>query len=153
MNDAVIVSFSIEERALLRQIPRLLEELVEGQVDPGYDVLHRPVYADDPAAAEELADLVDPENDRQRQIDCSVVWHMGDGGTTMTRDEAHRFLRAVNDARLVLAARAGVFDSGAAWQENISRNPSLAAVAWLGYVQGELIQALSNAPPRAVSDR
>ncbi len=152
-DDAVNAAFSTEEKALLRQIPWLLGELVDGHADPGYDVLHRPVYADNPSAAEELADLVKPENDQQRTIDCGVVQHMGDGRTTMTFEEAHGFLRAVNDARLVLAARAGVFDDDAEWQENIPRDPALAAVAWLGYVQGELIEALSFATPGRASDR
>jgi hypothetical protein len=61
----------------------------------------------------------------------------------MTFDEAHAFLRSLNAARLVLAARAGAFEQGAAWEERIDQDPTLAAVAWLGYVQGELIRAMT----------
>jgi hypothetical protein len=62
----------------------------------------------------------------------------------MTEREAHGFLRSVNEARLVLAARAGVFEEGAAWEDRISQDPALAAVAWLGYLQGELIEQLGQ---------
>jgi len=142
--DTVRASFSAEEIALLRQIPWMLDEVARGEGDPGYGVLHRPVYPDDPTASNELSDLVAGETGQQRGRDRSVVRRIGDGETTMTREEARGLLRAVNEGRLVLAARAGAFDDGAVWEESISRDPTLAAVAWLGYLQGELIRALQR---------
>ncbi len=143
-DDTIRAVFSAEEIGLLRQIPWILDEVARGEGDPGYGVLHRPVYPDDPAASHELSGLVAAETDQRRGCDRSVVRRIGDGETTMTWEEAHGLLRAVNEARLVLAARAGAFDDGAVWEESISRDPTLAAVAWLGYLQGELMQALKR---------
>ena len=64
----------------------------------------------------------------------------------MTIVEAHGFLRSINEARLVLAAREGAFDDGPAWEDHIEVNSALAAVAWLGYVQSELLGALNCTP-------
>jgi Domain of unknown function (DUF2017) len=148
-DDIVTAVFTDEERKLLRQIPRLLDDVTSPSGDPGYDVLHRAVYRDDRQASRELAGLVASDNDATRASDRGVVERLGTGTTTMTREEARGFLRSVNEARLVIAARAGVFDRGPGWEESVASDPTLAAVAWLGYVQGELIGALmaQDRPP------
>jgi len=138
----VTAAFTDEERMLLRQIPRLLDDVTSSSGDPGYDVLHRAVYRGDRQSSRELASLVASDNEATRTSDRSVVERLGAGTTTMTRDEARGFLRSVNEARLVIAARAGVFDRGPGWEENVASDPTLAAVAWLGYLQGELIGVL-----------
>jgi len=141
-DDVVTAVFTDEERRLLQQVPLLLDDIEHAVGDPGYEVLHRAVYQDDPDASRELEGLVASERETMRSSDRHVVERIGDGATTMTREEARGFLRSLNEARLVVAARAGVFDSGAGWEEQVSNDPSLAAVAWLGYLQAELIRAL-----------
>lgn len=132
---------------LLRQIPLLLEDVAGSSGDPGFDVLHRPVYRDDAQESRELAGLMASDNEATRASDRSVVERFGEGASTMTLDEARGFLRSVNEARLVIAARAGVFDSGPGWEEHVASDPTLAAVAWLGYLQGELIRVLMAEHP------
>ena len=144
LDGVVYVELSTEATTLLSQLPALLSTVGVGASDPGYEVLHRPVYADDSIADAELSDLAAKEVDRQRVADRQVVHDVGAGATSMTEREAHGFLRSVNEARLVLAARAGVFEEGAAWEDRISQDPALAAVAWLGYLQGELIEQLGQ---------
>jgi hypothetical protein len=145
VSDGVVyVELSTEATTLLSQLPALLSTVGVVDSDPGYEVLHRPLYADDSLADAELSDLAAKEVDRQRVADRQVVHDIGAGATSMTEREAHGFLRSVNEARLVLAARAGVFEEGAAWEDRISQDPALAAVAWLGYLQGELIEQLGQ---------
>ena len=60
----------------------------------------------------------------------------------MSMEEAEAVLRVLNRARLTLAARAGVFEDGAGWESRISEDPALAALAWLGYLQSDLLSAL-----------
>jgi len=137
-DEVVTVVLSTEERAILAQIPMLLDE-VSDPADPGYEVLHRPMYLD-PASAEELANLIEDDLSIERGRDRMVVTAIASGVTSISAADARRFLRSVNEARIVLAARAGAFDSGAQWEKDISSDPGLAAVAWLGYLQSELIQ-------------
>ncbi len=140
--DVVTAVFTVEERLLLQQIPLLLGDVGKVVGDAGYDVLHRVVYRDDPDESRELEGLVASEREAMRSSDRHIVERLGDGSTEMTRRDAHGFLRSVNEARLVIAARAGVFESGPGWEEEVAHDPSLAAVAWLGYVQADLIRAL-----------
>ncbi len=138
-DDVVTVMLSVEERSILAQVPRLLDD-VSDPADPGYEVLHRPMYPDDVVRAEELAGLIEDESRIERGRDRKVVTAIASGETLMSVEDARRFLRSVNEARIVLAARAGAFDSVESWEKDISSDPALAAVAWLGYMQSELIQ-------------
>ncbi len=142
-DDVVTMVFTDDERMLLRQIPRLLHDIDTAVGDPGYEVLHRAVYRDDPDASRELENLVASDRWEMRSADRQIVERVGQGVATMTRQEARGFLRSLNEARLVVAARAGAFESGPGWEEMVPADRSLAAVAWLGYVQADLIQALS----------
>ncbi len=143
-DDVVTAVFTDTERMLLRQIPLLLDDMDTAVGDPGYEVLHRAIYRDDPGASRELDDLIASDRWAMRTSDRKIVERFGEGVTAMTRQEARGFLRSLNEARLVVAARAGVFDSGPGWEEMVPTDQSLAAVAWLGYVQAELIQTLSS---------
>jgi len=138
-DDVVSVVLSTEERTILAHIPHLLDD-VSDPGDPGYEILHRPMYPDDVARADELADLIKGELRVERGRDRMVVTAIAAGDTSMSTEDARRFLRSVNEARIVLAARAGAFDSGDSWEMDISSDPALAAVAWLGFMQSELIQ-------------
>jgi len=142
-DDAVIVELTLQEAEFLDQIPELLDSVGPTLDDPAYSVLHRPVYVDDAIELGDLEELLSQEVQDQRLADRSVFPRWSSGQTVMTLDEAHAFLRSLNAARLVLAARAGAFEQGPAWEERIDHDPSLAAVVWLGYVQGELVRAVT----------
>jgi hypothetical protein len=99
---------------------------------------------DDRLVDVELQAFASQEMEAQRAIDRSVLERTTKEHYVMTVEEAGGLLRALNEARLVLAARAGAFDEGPSWEDRIEEDPSLAAVAWLGYIQGELIAALTT---------
>jgi hypothetical protein len=133
-----------QQVTLLAQIPAVLDSVSVEHEDPGYAVLHRPIYLDDQLVDADVQAFASQEMETQRAIDRSILERVTRERNVMTVEEAGGLLRALNEARLVLAARAGAFDKGPSWEDRIERDPGLAAVAWLGYVQGELIAALTT---------
>ena len=129
---------------MIAQLPELVSEASHAADadDPGYEILHRPAVLDDPDEAAAFAALIGDDADRQRREDAKIAQRVGDGEEALTRDDAAALLRVINEGRLVLAARAGAFDRGPGWEREVRRDPSLAAVAWLGYVQNDLVKAL-----------
>jgi hypothetical protein len=142
-DDTIVMGATGREAGFLRQIPSLLASVVDEHGDPGYAVLHRPLCLDDDAVDTELWSLASEDMDAQRAADRGVLERCTTARYAMTLDEAHGLLRSLNDARLVLAARAGAFEDGPGWERRIDDDPALAAVAWLGYVQEELLAALT----------
>lgn len=141
--DAIVMETTERESEFLRQIPLLLESVGAFPDDPGHAVLHRPVYIDEPTVDEDVFAFISAELDVQRAADRSVLERCCTGTFSMSVSEAQGFVRSINEARLVLAARAGAFEDGSAWEDRIDDDPALAAVAWLGYVQADLINVLT----------
>lgn len=141
-DDAIIIEVTGQEADFLRQIPLLLESVGAQEGDPGHSVLHRPLYLDDRDVDAEMRALVSEEIEAQRVADRSVLERYSRERSVLTIEEAHGLLRSINEARLVLAARSGAFEEGPSWEDRIDQDPALAAVAWLGYVQTELIGEL-----------
>lgn len=106
--------------------------------------MNRAAYADDAAASDEFEELVGSQRTSDRAADVAALDVLLRGASSMSLEEAESVLRVINRARLTLAARAGVFESGAGWEARISDDPALAAVAWLGYLQSDLLSALSD---------
>jgi hypothetical protein len=142
--DTIVMEVTAQQAKFLAQIPALLDSVSVESEDPGYAVLHRPIYLDDQLVDVELQAFASQEMETQRAIDRSVLTRTTKEHDVLTMEEAGGLLRALNEARLVLAARAGAFDEGPSWEDRIEEDPSLAAVAWLGYIQGELVAALTT---------
>jgi hypothetical protein len=143
-NDGVVrVELAQRDRDLLGQIPELLGTVQSDQGDPAFGVLHRAAYPDDTEASREFGALTASDTKSLRRSDRRIASAVGAGRTELSRDEATALLRSINEARLVLAARSGVMDAGEGWESGINDDPTLAAIAWLGHVQGELIAALA----------
>ena len=140
--NTIVMEATAQQVTLLAQIPAVLDSVSVEHEDPGYTVLHRPIYLDDQLVDADVQAFASQEMETQRAIDRSVLERVTRERNVMTVEEAGGLLRALNEARLVLAARAGAFDEGPSWEDRIEGDPGLAAVAWLGYVQGELIAAL-----------
>ena len=141
--DRVTAWLSVEDKALLVQIPDLVASL-RAHGDRAHSIVHRAAYRGDDEASAEFASLVASELDRDRARDMEALAVLTADSPHLTRDQARSVLRVINTARLTLAARAGAFDEGPGWESNISNDPALAAVAWLGFVQSELIAALTE---------
>ncbi len=142
--DSILVVLTPREATLFGQVSALLDSVGTTSDDSGYRVLHRPFHLDDADAEHQLQSLVSAALDMQRQADRAVVERCALGTVEMSCSEAHGFLRSINEARLVLAARAGAFEEGVLWQERVGSDPALSAVAWLGYVQSELLLSLTG---------
>lgn len=141
--DDVVARLSVEDKALLVQIPELLASVGHSQDDSAVPVLNRDAYRNDPEASADFQELVGSQLERDRAADLEILMELTSATSTITVDDAKGVLRAINAARLTLAARSGVFDEGPGWESRISQDPALAAVAWLGYLQADLIEALS----------
>jgi Domain of unknown function (DUF2017) len=142
VGDHITADLSVEDKALLVQIPDLIESVEDGVGDPAFRVLNRDAHREDAEASAEFADLIRSERDRDRAADLDALVGLTSDEPVLTRENAHAILRGINAARLTLAARSGAFEEGAAWELRVAEDPALAAVAWLGYVQSDLIAAL-----------
>lgn len=140
----IVVDLSVTDRRILGGIPGLLASVSDAGSDPAFDVLHRAAYTDDANASQAFEMLISGEREIVRRVDGRVLDDVAAGALELTRNEALSLVRVINEARLVLAARAGAFDEGASWENRISADPALAAVAWLSHVQGMLVRAISN---------
>lgn len=128
--------------------------------DPAIARLLPDGYRDDPEAAAELRQLIEPSlrqaksDSAQRLLD-SLPIALSDGGGVVTLDEtaAEAWLHALNDVRLVLGTRLGVSEE---LEENEANglldgdDPGAVAYqvyCWLGVFQEELLVAISYADP------
>ena len=143
-DDRILTSLTVDDKVLLVQVPDLLASIGAHDEDPAVAVVNRSAYTDDAAASDEFEELVGSQRTSDRAADVAALDVLLRGASSMSLEEAESVLRVINRARLTLAARAGVFESGAGWEARISDDPALAAVAWLGYLQSDLLSALSD---------
>ncbi len=142
----ILTSLSVDDKALLVQLPDLLASVGAHEADPAVAVMYRSAYVDDEAASDEFEQLIGSQRTSDHAADVVALDVVLRGASSMSLDEAESVLRVLNRARLTLAARAGVFESGAGWEVRISDDPALAALAWLGYLQSDLLSALTDRP-------
>lgn len=132
-----------EERGLLRQVAEELRAVLEEEPeDPSLRRLF-PTAHEDPEREREYRELTRAQlvSGRRRALD--VLWGTADR-EHLTPEEADGWLRALNDARLVLGTRLDVtedFDWDAL-DTTTPRAQELALYAYLSWIQEELIGAL-----------
>ena len=107
-------------------------------------------YRDDPTAAEEFRKYTESD---LRSVKQQAAQEMLDtlpetgGRIQLTHDQAHAWLKALNDVRLALGVRLGVTEEfEEQWGRLRDDDPQWAAYevyAWLGAVQESLVQALA----------
>lgn len=133
--------------ALLRMVPQLIETVGEGGVDPAADRLTPEVFADDAERSAEYRRLAGDLIDKGRIEDATALRDLIDAveaGDSLTDEQASGWMRAINQARLILGARLGIDDDG--WEETSGLSPEEPAVLMLhllGQIQGDLIGALA----------
>ena len=140
---SIRVRLSSRDRELIGRLPSLVADAASPS-DPGYEVLHRDVHRDDPDESAAFAELIADDAERRRSVDAAVARRVAEGADLLDRPDAQSLVRVINDARLVLAARSGAFERGPEWERDIRRDPSLAAVVWLGYLESDLVEALMS---------
>ena len=137
------------EREALRVMPDQLRSLLaESPGDPTLFRLFPTAYQDDAEREEEYRQLMHDELLEQHLASLRVLEETVDADR-LTEEQAVAWLSALNDLRLVLGTRLEVTEDTYAEEidERDPRFPSLSMYAYLGFLQEQLVEALSSALP------
>jgi hypothetical protein len=140
---AVHVDLDEEERGLLRQVADELRDLLtEEPEDPSLRRLF-PTAHEDPEREGEYRELTRNQLVTGRQRSLEVLEATADS-RVLTPEEADAWLRALNDARLVLGTRLDITEDydWDALDTTTPRAPELALYAYLSWLQEQLVEAL-----------
>ena len=139
----VRVDLDDEERALLQGIGEELQALIDEQPDdPSLRRLYPPAHEDE-RLEQEFRELTRSQLTTGRERAIEILEETA-GNEILSAEEADAWLRALNDARLVLGTRLDVtedFD----WDgldATTPRAPELALYAYLSWVQEQLVEAM-----------
>jgi MoxR-like ATPase len=132
-----------EERALIREIAEELGSLLdESPDDPSLRRLFPPAHEDE-ELEREYRELTGGQLAAGRERAIETLRDTADQAV-LTPDEADAWLRALNDARLVLGTRLDIsedFDWDA-FDASDPRAPELALYAYLSWFQEQLVEAI-----------
>ncbi len=132
------------ERELLRELAEELAMLLqEDAADPALQRLF-PAAHDDRERQREFEELTRPQLATEKERALAVLQETA-ANERLSAEEADAWLRALNDARLVLGTRAEVTEDldWDAFDPRDPRAPQLAVYAYLSWIQEELVAALS----------
>jgi hypothetical protein len=140
----VRIELAGEERDLLRQVAEELRELLADEPeDPSLRRLF-PAAHEDPEREQEYRELTRDQLVTGRERSLDVVRETADR-ELLTAEEADAWLRALNDARLVLGTRLDVtedFDWDA-FDPTAPQAQELALYAYLSWLQEQLVDAVA----------
>ena len=137
----VLVDLPPEERALLQEVARGLHEVLSDAGDPGVKRLF-PAAHEDPELDREFRDLTSGQLRANRESALALLQETA-ARDELSPEEADGWLRALNDARLVLGTRLELtedFD----WDGFDPDHPDaeeLALYAYLSWLQEQLVEA------------
>lgn len=150
------IRLSARERELLRSLPDQLRPLLTGQLDvAGVSRRLYPDAYDDLQAEAEFRELIGSSLVDERVGKLNAFAETLDGGSMgrlgwtldIDAEQAEAWLSAVNDARLVLGAVVGI-DDEERWDGGPDeQDPNSVALYYLGWLQEELVGALTGALP------
>ncbi|HSH60130.1 MAG TPA: DUF2017 family protein [Acidimicrobiales bacterium] len=137
-----------EERELLGGLPAQLRALLrEDPDDPALRRLFPPAYSEHPENESEYRRLMGDEL-MERHLSALAVLEETVGTDQLTPDQAHRWLAALNELRLVLGTRLDVSEDPIG--DDVAADPEDPEVAALGlyhylsWLQEQLVEALSS---------
>lgn len=142
----IVGALEAEERALLRQLPSLVGSVGAVADDPALDRMQPDAYEDDEDAAWDFRRMTEPELDQVRTYDRELfeaTLDLTSSDLRLSFDEAEAWVRLIGDARLIVAARAGVARD-AELPEPSGSTPEITLVHYLGMIQDDLVNALSE---------
>ena len=138
------VKLGADEREAVRDLCVQLRTLVISQ-DEDAARLFPPAFRDDEQASAEFEELVRDGLEAERLAAFETVERTVDADR-LDEEQAAAWCGALNDARLVLGERLGVTEE--LYQTGIRRDDprahELAFYAWLTWLQGEMVDALSS---------
>ncbi len=137
----IAVTLAGPEIAILSRLGSLLGGAGVDKDDPARERLAPRIYPDDDTASREFDRLAGKERIEVRSADRETFARGLDaaagGELLLTTEEAAAWLRVVGEARIVVAARKGLFEEGL--PEGSVADPEVALVMFLGLVQEELV--------------
>jgi hypothetical protein len=139
--------FTADENNLLSEVLQAVKDEITGS-DPTDPVIERlfPAAYDDAGAAGEFRQLTEDdlrESRVMRLIDSSEELAATEGQILLTGDVADRWIRVLNDARLVLGTRLGITEESDHGLDPDDPDVSQKAVyIWLSAVQETIVQSL-----------
>jgi hypothetical protein len=142
--DGIGVRLGAAEVAILARLPSLLGSVGADAGDPAVARLHPAAYPESESESTELIRLTEEDLALQRRVDLEVftgALQDAAGGVEISRDDAEAWLRVLEAARIVLAARRGLFDLSDLSEASIA-DPDVALVSLMGMYQQELAEAL-----------
>jgi hypothetical protein len=140
----VRLQFREHEKAVLRELLAELEALLENPDDPALRRLFPPAYSDR-ESEEQYRSLVRDQLVAGRSSALREVRDTLDS-TVLSPEEADAWLRALNDARLVLGTRLDVTEDFDYTDIDLRepRGRDLAVYAYLSWLQEQLVEALGS---------
>lgn len=147
---SIVPRLSDFEVAILRMVPRLIDSVGGWDDDPAAERLTPEVFADDPERSAEFRRLAGELIDAGRAEDAAALDDLIESaaaGIPLTEQQAGSWMRAINQARLILGARLGIEEDG--WEETSSfapDDPHVVLLHLLSRIQGDLIRAVSRLP-------
>lgn len=143
------IRFPENERELIRTLPAQLRDLlVEETDDPSLRRLFPPAYSDDDERNEEYRRLMQEDLLAKRLAAVEVMQQTADA-TRLDEEQLTAWMGAINDLRLVLGTRLDVtedmYELGMA--DDDPRAPAFALYSWLGWLQEQIVEALSQSLP------
>ena len=145
-NGEIRLRLPAEERELLKGLPAQLRTLVqEDPDDPALRRLFPPAYAEHPENESEYRRLMGDEL-RERHLSALAVLEETAGTDHLNEEQAHGWLAALNDLRLVLGTRLDVSEDMAGEQVDPSdpRAPMLAVYGYLSWLEEQMVEALAS---------
>ncbi len=133
------------ERRLLGSLPAQLSTLVEAEPDdPWLQRLFPTAYPKDPEREEEWRLLMSVDLHDRRRAQLRTLAETA-GATSLAEDELLTWSQALNDLRLYLGTRLDLTEetTDADFDDEHDRDLYL-LYSWLGYLQEEVIEALSG---------
>lgn len=149
-NGEIRLRLPAEERQLLGGLPAQLRALLrEDPDDPALRRLFPPAYAEQPENESEYRRLMGDDL-RERHLSALAVLEETAGIDRLTAEQAHGWLAALNDLRLVLGTRLDVGEEPIGHEDEGDidpDNPEVAALGlyhYLSWLQEQMVEALSS---------
>lgn len=135
------VALEDSEASILARLGPLLSAAGVTKSDPARSRLNPTIYPDDDIASREFERLAEKERVEARSADrerfANTLRDATTGPTVLSYDDAAAWARVLGEARVVLAARHGLFESGL--PDELPTDPEVVMVLLLGHLQEELV--------------
>jgi Domain of unknown function (DUF2017) len=146
-----LVELRAADRELLRSVAVQLRETITGTAasdDPAVARLFPPAYPDDPLRNLDFEHLVADDLMRDRLEGLAVLERTA-GATRISEDDLLRWMRAANDARLVLGTRLDVREDSDLddFKGDDDTEGAFAVYTYLSALVASIVDALGNPTP------